>query len=98
MSEDDAIPQASYTVRGKERIKLWKHDLSDLAKDTGQHFPSQDCSWDLLATVIDAIFFGYSSCVDSTFGACKCACRLDAASVSRQVRGAAGTWLHVSLG
>ncbi|DBB12167.1 TPA: hypothetical protein ACH3X3_006274 [Trebouxia sp. C0006] len=33
MSDDDAIPQGSYTVRGKQRIKLWTEDLTDLAKD-----------------------------------------------------------------
>ena len=35
MSDDDAIPQGSYTVRGKQRIKLWTEDLTDLAKDAG---------------------------------------------------------------
>ena len=37
MSDDDAIPQGSYTVRGKERIRLWKQDLTELAKDAGGH-------------------------------------------------------------
>lgn len=37
MSDDDAIPQGSYTVRGKQRIQLWKHDVTDLAKDSGEH-------------------------------------------------------------
>ncbi len=35
MSDDDAIPQGSYTVLGKQRINLWKEDLNDLAKDAG---------------------------------------------------------------
>ena len=35
MSEDDLLPETSYTAEGKERIQLWKQDMSDLAKDTG---------------------------------------------------------------
>lgn len=36
MSEDDVLPETSYTAEGKERVELWKRDLTDLAKDTGQ--------------------------------------------------------------
>ena len=35
MSDDTAIPEGSFTARGKERINLWKYDLADLAKDSG---------------------------------------------------------------
>lgn len=52
MSDDDAIPQGSYTARGKERIKLWKHDLTDLAKDTGK----QRCAGDP-AVALHASYF-----------------------------------------
>ena len=37
MSEDEVLPQASYTAEGKERIRLWRNDLADLAKDAGAH-------------------------------------------------------------
>lgn len=35
MSEDDPLPETSYTAEGKERVSLWKRDLAGLAKDAG---------------------------------------------------------------
>lgn len=35
MLDDDVIPQASYTAQGKERIRLWRNDMTELAKDAG---------------------------------------------------------------
>lgn len=37
MSDADVIPQGSYTAQGKERIRLWRNDLAELAKDPGVH-------------------------------------------------------------
>ena len=37
MSDDDVLPQASYTAHGKERIRLWRSDMTELAKDAGAH-------------------------------------------------------------
>lgn len=55
MSDDDAIPQGSYTARGKERIKLWKHDLTDLVKDTGKQCCTRDPAVGLHATNVHAV-------------------------------------------
>lgn len=36
MSEQDLLPETSYTAEGKERVALWKEDLLHLANDAGK--------------------------------------------------------------
>ena len=51
MSDDDVIPQASYTAQGKERIRLWRNDMTELAKDAGSLRVPLVCTYAVLLSV-----------------------------------------------